>query len=131
MKERIKKIRESLNLSQKEFAQELGVISTAISKYERGEVKPASDFLDKLYRKFHVNLNWLISGKGQMFLVSKEKPKSDFDIQKNSAVKDLIDNLSHSPHIYQALSQLVQAVKEDSMAINELSEILRKSLEED
>ncbi len=68
MKERLKEVRKYLKLSQKEMAEELGVPVTAISKYEIGRVKPASDMLIKINHKFKINLNWLLTGEGEMII---------------------------------------------------------------
>lgn len=68
MNKRLKLLREkNLNLTQGKFADSLGVPLTTISKYERGEVKPASEFLIKLSKIYGVNLNWLLTGEGTMF----------------------------------------------------------------
>jgi len=48
LKDRFRLLRQKLGLSQKEMAEGLGVPSTTISKYERGEVKPAADILAKI-----------------------------------------------------------------------------------
>lgn len=68
MDKRLKLLREkNLNLTQGKFADSLGVPLTTISKYERGEVKPTSEFLIKLSKIYGVNLNWLLAGEGTMF----------------------------------------------------------------
>lgn len=67
MKERLRKIRELVGLSQTEFAEKLGLIFSTISKYERGVVKPSSDFLANIGQTFNVNLNWFLTGKGEIF----------------------------------------------------------------
>ena len=72
MKDRMKKLREALNLSQKEFASGLKLKDTAISKYETGLVKPGADVLSKIGETYKVNLNWLITGDGDMFSFSSD-----------------------------------------------------------
>ncbi len=64
----LKLIREHLHLSQAELANAIGVANTAISKYERDEVRPSSEFLSKLCSIYGINLNWLLSNIGDMFL---------------------------------------------------------------
>lgn len=68
IKDKIRSIRESLNLSQKEFGRLLGIRDTAVSKYELGSVKPSFDILSKIGNTFNVNLNWLLTDKENMFL---------------------------------------------------------------
>ncbi len=73
MKDRIKQIRLGLNKSQGDFAREINVVQQQLSKYERGENKPSADFLTKLVEKMNVNINWLLTGEGEMFNFVKTK----------------------------------------------------------
>ena len=59
---RIKLIRGKI--SQSEFASELKTIKQTISKYEKGKILPCSTALYRLHKKFHINLNWLLTGEG-------------------------------------------------------------------
>jgi len=68
MEKRLKEFRTALNMQQGEFAREMNVLQQQLSKYERGENKPSADFLVKLAQKFGLNLNWLLLGRGAMFL---------------------------------------------------------------
>jgi len=70
MENRVKEIRETLKLSQKEFAKALEIPSTTVSKYERGEFNPSFDVLAKIGKCYMVNLNWLLNGEGSMFTTS-------------------------------------------------------------
>ncbi len=76
--ERIKLIRKKLNLTQKEFGDLLGIPLTMVSKYETGTNKPSSDILSKL-GELKVNLNWLLTGEGEMFL-----PNSPYTTSTNT-----------------------------------------------
>ena len=67
MKNRIKFLREKLDLSQKEMGLKLAIPLTTISKYETGIVKPSSEILSNIGKVFNVNLNWLLIGEGDMF----------------------------------------------------------------
>ncbi len=67
MKDRIKRIRLGLKKSQGDFAREICVVQQQLSKYERGENKPSAEFLTKLVEKMNVNINWLLTGNGEMF----------------------------------------------------------------
>lgn len=66
--ERIKQIREKLGYSQREFAKLLGIESGSYVGYEYGRRRPPFILLDAISKQFNVNLNWLISGEGPMFL---------------------------------------------------------------
>ena len=55
----IKILRHIVNLSQKEFASELGLSQQQLSKYERGQSKPSITVLYTLADKYEVSLDWL------------------------------------------------------------------------
>jgi len=66
--ERLKKIREALNLNQKEFSSQLNISEASYSDFENGKHKPKYGFLYTLARKLNVNLYYLMFGEGEMFL---------------------------------------------------------------
>ena len=68
MKERIKKIRKELNLTQQEFAERLGTARNNIAGYEAGSRNPSDAVISLICTKFKVNETWLREGTGEMFL---------------------------------------------------------------
>ncbi len=64
--ERIKQLRESLVLSQAEFAGKLGVCRTTIQNWERGDIPPPANYIAHLCAKQNVCANWLLLGVGEM-----------------------------------------------------------------
>ncbi|WP_417766757.1 helix-turn-helix domain-containing protein [Stappia sp.] len=50
-----------------ELAKLFGVSVTAIATYERGEREPAASVLAAYAEVFGANLNWLLTGEGEMF----------------------------------------------------------------
>ena len=71
--ERLKKIREAKGLSQKQFAETLGTVLTRISEYERDKLKPTTETLTKLAEIHGININWLLTGNGNMFIEKEKK----------------------------------------------------------
>lgn len=65
--ERIKQIRDTLGLSQKNFGAKLGVGDTAISKLEKAERSLTDQMAKSICREFNVNYAWLMEGLGDMF----------------------------------------------------------------
>ncbi len=59
----IKNIREENNLTQKEFADRLGVTFQAVSKWENGKNIPDIAILKQISEEFHVNVDEILSGK--------------------------------------------------------------------
>ena len=85
---RLHKIRKKLRLSQEEIADETSITYRAYTSYERGDRKPSFEFLVKLVEKYNVNLNWLIAGKGEMFL-SNQNFASEYESVKNDILKEV------------------------------------------
>jgi transcriptional regulator with XRE-family HTH domain len=71
---RLKLIRETIGISQSEFARTLGFAPSFISGIERDKKDVSRELLQKLLQIYHVNINWLLSGEGKMFLGDPEKP---------------------------------------------------------
>jgi transcriptional regulator with XRE-family HTH domain len=71
---RLKQARETMHLKQEDMADKLNIGQSAYSKMERGK----SDFSNELLiliPELGINLNWIITGKGEMFLTNT--PASD------------------------------------------------------
>jgi transcriptional regulator with XRE-family HTH domain len=66
--EKIKFIRESAKLNQKEFAEKLNITQSTISKYEKKERTPDFYVLKGLFEIFNVNSNWIFFDNGPIFL---------------------------------------------------------------
>lgn len=68
MKDRIKKIRKELDLTQQKFADVLGVKRNTVGQWECG-VNPLTDqTIFSICREFNINENWLRTGEGDMFI---------------------------------------------------------------
>lgn len=67
MKDRIKKIRRTLDLTQQEFATRIGSVQNTITGYETGRRVPSSQVISLICREFGVNEVWLRTGEGDMF----------------------------------------------------------------
>ncbi|MBC5714923.1 helix-turn-helix transcriptional regulator [Roseburia sp. BX1005] len=68
MKDRIKKIRKELDLTQQKFADKLGVQRNTIAMYEMGRTLPSDAIMRSICREFNVNEDWLRTGQGEMFI---------------------------------------------------------------
>lgn len=68
MKDRIKKIRKELDLTQQKLADRLGVQRNTIAMYEMGRTLPSDAIMRSICREFNVNEDWLRTGQGEMFI---------------------------------------------------------------
>lgn len=69
MYERLKKLRKTLDLTQQEFADRIGIKRNTLSTYESGRNIPIDAVIALICREFNVNEHWLRDGTGEMFIV--------------------------------------------------------------
>lgn len=68
MKERLRKLRKTLDLTQQEFADRIGSARDNIAGYETGRRNPSVAVISLICTKFNVNEEWLRTGNGEMFI---------------------------------------------------------------
>ena len=56
---RIKELRQSLNMTQKEFSEHIGIKQQTLSGYERGIMKPPLDIAKGIAEKCNISIDWL------------------------------------------------------------------------
>ena len=76
----IKKLREHLNLTQKEFGEKIGRSHQAIQKYECNETPVKQAMLILISQAYNVNPDWLLNGTGEMFLDNTSRQQEYSDI---------------------------------------------------
>ena len=67
MKDRLKKLRKALDLTQTEFAERIGTVQNTITGYENGRRNPSGPVVSAICKEFGVNEDWLRNGTGEMF----------------------------------------------------------------
>ena len=89
MKDRIKKLRKELDLTQQKFADAIGMKQNTIAQYEMGRTIPSDAIIFSICREFNVNEEWLRTGEGDMFLPANR------DSEIASFVKSLLDSFKN------------------------------------
>jgi transcriptional regulator with XRE-family HTH domain len=59
---RIREIR-GFERNQEEFARQLGISQSQLSKYERGLAPPSTEFAVRMKERFGISIDWLLTGK--------------------------------------------------------------------
>ena len=84
MKERIKKLRRMLDLTQQEFGDRVGIKRNTVANYETGRNEPVDSVVSLICREFNVNEEWLRNGTGEMF-----EPDSNDELEALAKKYDL------------------------------------------
>lgn len=82
MNTRIKELRKTLNLKQKEFGNIIGLRSS-MSEIEHGSAPVTERTIIAICSKFNVNEEWLRNGTGEMFVNEDKKFTEFFEIYKH------------------------------------------------
>ena len=70
---RVKELKLVLKVTSAEMAKKLNIPTRTIGSYERDEAQPGPKFLNALITEYGVNINWLLTGVGEMFISKKTK----------------------------------------------------------
>ncbi len=99
-KDRIKQARVKKGFSQSQLAKAIGVHVTNISRYERGENRPASDVLARLANELDVTSDYLMDGSmddralesiSDKELLSQFQRVAKMDNRSKTVVKELLE----------------------------------------
>ena len=74
----LKHLRTSLNITQKEFADKIGVTAAALSAYENNQKNPSIAVAKRISQSFHISIDWLCGLSEKMAI--DEKPKNFSDV---------------------------------------------------
>jgi len=91
---RLKEARKKINCTLSEMNEMCGVAKSTLSEMEAGLKKPHHLYLYLLSTKYNININWIFSGKGSMFL--DFEIKLDFG-EDNKIIKELFHLLGKFP----------------------------------
>jgi transcriptional regulator with XRE-family HTH domain len=87
--ENLKKIRLELGLSVAKFAEKLEMSANTLTNYEQSRREPSYNLFVQLNKKLNVNLNWFVSGHGNMFNAPQfEQVKDNLAIEVRKILKE-------------------------------------------
>lgn len=112
LKDRIKQLRQSLDLTQDEFGGRLGITKASVSKIENGANSASEQTLRSMCREFGASYLWLTTGEGSMF----ENGSDD------AALHVMIDRVmaSENDRVKQIFKNLGDFTEEDWQQVNAL-----------
>jgi transcriptional regulator with XRE-family HTH domain len=92
--DRFRALRNKVNLSQKDFAQTIGVSQSVIAEIERGSREPSRSVLVAIAEKYQISLDWLLLGVGSGDVAQrKEDPEVEALKKEIAEMEDTIREL--------------------------------------
>ena len=89
MRERIKSIMEHTKLSQQEFCNKTGISASSLSSIFSGRSNPTNNHVTAIHKAFpEVNVNWLLFGEGEPYLITDGQIPSELSASDPSASSD-------------------------------------------
>ena len=122
--ERLKYIRHVKGLTAKALANILNIPVRTIGGYERDENPPNEKFLKLLIEKLNVNINWLLTGNGDVFInnLLNNLLKSEYNFNEDES--DEIIKFFQNNATRELILKLIKAKKGDIASIDNLIHIL-------
>lgn len=121
---RLRELRRVLGDLDRDFmADKLGVSKTTLGNYEKGESEPTVSVLNSYYVNFSVNIFWIVTGEGEMFMsdqtseLSRETPELRRKAEAFHDIKQLIKKIHEGNELNLPSKRL------DDMAIKALNAI--------
>ncbi|MBO5134730.1 MAG: helix-turn-helix transcriptional regulator [Bacteroidaceae bacterium] len=121
MKERIRSLMKSVEMSQQDFANKLEIAPASLSNIFTGKTNPTNNHVMAIHRAFpEVNINWLLFGEGEMYNVEPEfdlSSSSDLSLS-NSGEQTTMNPLPPSyPNLFQGYPLEEQTAKSMSATL--------------
>jgi transcriptional regulator with XRE-family HTH domain len=112
--ERLLAVRKANDLSQKDFADSLGLSARAYQNYERGEREISKELIRAIFEVYRIDPVWLILGEGGMIrndscVVSPRV--SDLTREQLEMINHLIDELAASNGRSNAVKEIANSIQ--------------------
>ena len=127
---RIKKLRKALDLTQREFAERIGMKQNSIALIESGKRNISNQAILGICREFNANEDWLRTGNGDMFIeMSRDEEIAAFvgralSTESDTFKKRFISMLSRlNESDWEVLERMVMNIKKTEL----LSSVLKQS----
>ena len=86
---RIMQLVTALNMSARQFDISIGTANGYILRMQKNNASVGSDVIERIVKEYpQINLVWLITGKGDMFIQDNPKPK----VRSKKEIEDFIDH---------------------------------------
>lgn len=116
MKDRIKALMKHMGMSQKNFAAEICISEGTLSSYFSGRNNPTLATLNNIHDRFpEVNMDWLMDGKGEMFVSSPSiSAQTESNEVTSSAIPQQPSGIPIQPGFIEQVANSPQAAPQSS-----------------
>ncbi|MCK4764774.1 MAG: helix-turn-helix transcriptional regulator [Candidatus Aminicenantes bacterium] len=96
--QRLKEVRKTLKVTQKEIAYASGISGSSVSESEIGKQRPSSILLFYLASVHNVNINFILTGSGSMFEESMDF--NNFDHHDKGKIKAMLKMMNDKESVF-------------------------------
>lgn len=101
---RVREVRETLKITLEDMKKLSRVSRSYISEFERGMRLPSGRYLFFLIERYGIDINYLYTGKGQLFIQPDGNRKKIYDFGKyEEEIDDLLYHITHIPNALYAV----------------------------
>lgn len=110
---RIKEVRIEAELSQRAFAERIGVTGGSVAKLEGGENNPSEQTIRAICSQFKINRRWLETGEGEMHPLENEDDEIIDEVLagEDEFVKAVIRGIAKTPGGWEAMRDIFTAIQ--------------------
>lgn len=129
--------RKTIRKTQTQLSEELGIYQSTIASFEIGKTFPSFKYLHYFHEKYGLNINWLITGRGDKFIndyhliagsTTIMDPVLDYNRVKSDKYSELLV-LMEIPIIEQVVLAKILELK--TLLKDEVQELYRRKIEQE
>lgn len=107
---RLREVRKTLKITQKNIAEACGISGSSISEAEIGKIRPSSILLFYLASVHNVNINFIFTGRGSMF--EEGLYFSNFDDKDKERIKAMLKKMNDQESVFYRVMAAFSDIKE-------------------
>lgn len=96
--ERLRRVRESLGLTQDEFSSRIMLSMTGYQNYENGKRKAPKELVIQMYLQFGVSPTWLLTGQAPVFVQGTKVDPSISELLQSGGLLNGTADVAHNGH---------------------------------
>ena len=120
--ERLKEIRQSRKLSQRDVAKVLGVTRAAVSQYEMGARKPSYEMMEILADYFNVDMDYLMGRTDKTTTIAVPTNGQEQEYYLDEEAREIVELMHKDPQYRTLFSASRKLSKEDLQIIMSMIE---------